>query len=112
MQQCIWKKMISRCSIHTLAADILKKEVQLVVEVARHAPPGKPQRAPLIMVSGCAWSLGVYWALRLLGKTLDIAWERVFVRTFTFKNKSLITKSILSTSPLPVERWLEMLLQH
>ncbi len=34
---------ISRRSIHTLAADRPKKEVQLVVDVAVSAPPGEPQ---------------------------------------------------------------------
>jgi hypothetical protein len=77
---------ISRCRIHTLTADRPKKEVQLVVDVAVRVPLGEPQRAPLIMVSGHAWSLGVYRALRLLGKTLDVAWERAFVRSLTFKN--------------------------
>ncbi len=103
---------ISRRSIHTLAADRLKKEVQFLVDVAVGVLPDKPQQAPLIMVSRRAWSPGGYRALRLLGKTLDLAWERAFVRSFTFKNKSSITKSILSTSPLPVERWLEVLLQQ
>jgi hypothetical protein len=69
-----------------LATDRPKKEVQLVVDVVVHALPGEPQQAPLIMVSGCAWSQGVYRALRLQGKTLDIAWERAFVRSLTFQN--------------------------
>jgi hypothetical protein len=77
---------ISRCSIHTLTTDVPKKEVQLVVDVAVRAPPGELQQAPLIMVSGCAWSPVVYRALRLLGKTLDIAWERAFVCSLTFKD--------------------------
>jgi hypothetical protein len=77
---------IYRHSIHTLAADRLKKGVQLVVDVAVHVPPGEPQQVPLIMVSGRACSPGVYWDLRLLGKTLDIAWKRAFVRSLTLKN--------------------------
>jgi hypothetical protein len=77
---------VSRHSIHALAADRLKKEVQLVVGVAVPAPPGEPQQAPLILMSGRAWSPGVYWALRLLGKTLDVAWERAFFRSLVFKN--------------------------
>ncbi len=76
---------VSRHSIHTLAADRLKKEVQLVVGVAVPVPPDEPQQAPLIMMSGRAWSPGVYRALRLLGKTLDIAWERAFLRSLVFK---------------------------
>jgi hypothetical protein len=38
------------------------------------------------MVSGRAWILGIYRALRLLGKTLDVASERAFVNSLTFKN--------------------------
>jgi hypothetical protein len=41
------------------------------------------RRAPIKMVSGSAWSPGIYRALRLLGKTLDVAWERVFIRSLT-----------------------------
>jgi hypothetical protein len=77
---------VSRHSIHTLAADRLKKKVKVVVDMVVCAPPDKPQRAPLIMVSREAWSPGVNWALRLLGKTLDVAWERAFVHSLTFKN--------------------------
>jgi hypothetical protein len=51
---------ISRHSLHTLANDGPKKEVQSVVDVEVPAPPGELQQAPLIMVSGCAWSSGVY----------------------------------------------------
>jgi hypothetical protein len=40
-------------------ADRLKKEVQLVVDVVVHAPPGEIQQAPLIIVSGRAWGPGV-----------------------------------------------------
>ncbi len=51
---------VSRCIMHTLTTDGPKKEVQLVVDVAVRAPPVELQQAPLIMVSGCAWKLGVY----------------------------------------------------
>ena len=44
---------------------------------------GRDQRAPIKMVSGRAWSPGIYRALRLLGKTLDVAWERAFIRSLT-----------------------------
>ena len=40
--------------------------------------------APIKMVSGRAWSLGIYQALRLLGKSLDVAWERAFIHPLTF----------------------------
>jgi hypothetical protein len=77
---------ISRCSIHPLAIDRPKKRVQLAVDVAVRAPPDEPQQAPLIMVSGHAWSPGIYWALRMLGQTLDIARKRALVRSLIFKN--------------------------
>ena len=77
---------ISRCSIHTLADDRPKKRVYIAVDMVVCAPPDEPQQASLIMVSGHAWSPGVYWALILLGKTLDVEWKRAFVRSLTFKN--------------------------
>ena len=42
------------------------------------------RRAPIKMVSGRAWSPGIYQSLRLLGKSIDVAWERVFIRPLTF----------------------------
>jgi hypothetical protein len=44
----------------------------------------KNQQAPIKMVSGRAWSPGVYQALRLLWKTLDVVWERAFICSLTF----------------------------
>ncbi len=41
------------------------------------------RQAPSKMVSGRVWSPGIYWALRLLGKTLDVAWERAFICPLT-----------------------------
>jgi hypothetical protein len=41
------------------------------------------RQAPIKMVSRCAWSLGIYQSLRLLGKSLDVAWERAFIRPLT-----------------------------
>jgi hypothetical protein len=76
---------ISRRSIYTLATDRPKKKVRLVVDLEVHAPD-EPQQAPLIMASGRAWNPGVYRALRLLGKTLDVAWERAFVPSLTLRN--------------------------
>jgi len=60
---------------------------------AHHPPPHyqeqwaqrtQDQLAPIKMVSGCAWSPGIYRALRLLGKSLDVAWERAFIHPLTF----------------------------
>jgi hypothetical protein len=41
------------------------------------------QQAPIKIMSGHAWSPGIYQALRLLGKTLDVAWERTFIHSLT-----------------------------
>jgi hypothetical protein len=70
---------ISRCITHTLTADRPKKEVGFAVNVAVCAPPGKPQQAPIKIVDGRLWSPGVYQPLRLLGKTLKVAWARAFI---------------------------------
>jgi hypothetical protein len=64
-------------------ADRPKKKVLLAVDVVVRAPPDEPQQAPIIMVRGRAWSPGIYRALRLLGKILDVAWERAFVCSLT-----------------------------
>ena len=40
-------------------------------------------RAPLKIVDGRRWSPGIYRVLRLLGKTLDAAWEGAFIQTLT-----------------------------
>ncbi len=42
------------------------------------------QPAPIIMVRGRACSPGIYRALRLWGKSLDVAWERAFIHPLTF----------------------------
>ena len=42
------------------------------------------RRAPIKMVSRRAWSPGIYQSLRLLGKSLDVAWERAFICPLTF----------------------------
>ncbi len=42
------------------------------------------QPAPIKMVRGRAWSPGIYRALRLRGKSLDVAWERAFIHPLTF----------------------------
>ncbi len=43
----------------------------------------RDRQAPIKMVSGRVWSPGIYRALRLLGKTLDVVWERAFIRSLT-----------------------------
>ena len=67
-------------------------KVRFAVDVEAHVGPTVPtaeptkqdQRAPIKMVSGRAWSQGIYRAPRLLGKSLDVAWERAFIHPLTF----------------------------
>ncbi len=47
-------------------------------------PTKQNRRAPIKIVGGCAWSPGIYQALRLLGKSLDVAWEKAFIHPLTF----------------------------
>jgi hypothetical protein len=81
-------------------ADRPKKNVWLAVDVMVRVMPDEPQQAPIIMVSRRAWSPGIYWALRLLGKTLDVAWDRACICSLTFKNLSLIAMLYLGTYPV------------
>jgi hypothetical protein len=58
---------------------------KVAAKVDVRTPPVEQNRlAPIKMVSGCAWSPGIYRALRLLGKSLDVAWERAFICPLTF----------------------------
>ena len=64
-------------------------KVRFAVDVEAHAgptaePTKQDQRAPIKIVGGRAWSPGIYQALRLLGKSLDVAWEKAFIRPLTF----------------------------
>ena len=59
--------------------------VRFVVDEEVREPTAEPikqdQRAPIKMVSGRAWSPGIYQAL---GKSLDVAWEKAFIHPLTF----------------------------
>jgi hypothetical protein len=66
------------------SVDRLAKELSLDVEV-HLLTKGLELRAPIKMVDGCLWSPGVYQTLCLLGKTLEVAWERAFIQTSHFK---------------------------
>ena len=64
-------------------------KVWFAVDVEAHVgptaePTKQDQRAPIKIVGGRAWSPGIYQALRLLGKSLDVAWEKAFIRPLTF----------------------------
>ncbi len=42
------------------------------------------ERAPIKVVDGHPWSPGVYRALRLMGKPLEVAWEKALIRCSHF----------------------------
>jgi hypothetical protein len=68
-----------------LAAATPVAKVWAAVNVeARTQATKQNQQAPIKMVSGHVWSQGIYWALGLLKKALDVAWERVFICSLTF----------------------------
>ena len=54
------------------------------VQESTAGPTKQDRRAPIKIVGGRAWSPGIYQALRLLGKSLDVAWEKMFIRPLTF----------------------------
>ncbi len=63
-------------------------KVWFAVDVEAHVgptaePTKQDRRAPIKIVGGRAWSPGIYQALRLLGKSLDVAWKREFICPLT-----------------------------
>ena len=59
--------------------------VKVAAKVDVCIPPVEQNRlATIKMVSGHAWSPGIYRALRLLGKSPDVAWESTFICPLTF----------------------------
>jgi hypothetical protein len=48
-------------------------------ELAGHFEGGGEERAPLLYVRGQHWSPGVYRSMRLLGRSVEVAWERAFI---------------------------------
>ena len=67
----------------------LPAKARFAVDVEAHAgPTAEPTKqdghARIKIVCGHAWSPGIYQALRLLGKSLDVAWERAFIHPLTF----------------------------
>ena len=53
-------------------------------ELAGHSKGGGEERAPLLYVRGQRWSPGVYRSMRLLGRSVEVAWERAFIALPTF----------------------------
>jgi hypothetical protein len=63
-----------------------EKKTQFDLDMEDPMPPeDQGVGAPIKMVCSCAWSPGIYQDLRLMGKTLDVAWERGFICSLTFK---------------------------
>jgi hypothetical protein len=64
------------------------RRVRFAVDEEVRGPTAEPTkqhgRAPIMMASGRAWRPGIYQALRLMGKSLDVAWERAFIHPLTF----------------------------
>ena len=60
--------------------------VDEVVREPTAEPTKQDRRAPIKIVGGCAWSPGIYQALRLLGKSLDAAWKKAFICPLTFNS--------------------------
>ena len=60
------------------------RRVRFAVDMPTAEPTKQDRRAPIKMVGGRAWSPGIYRSLRLLGKSLDVAWERAFIHPLTF----------------------------
>ncbi len=71
---------------HTWAGDGPTEDGSLDVEAHLPVMSSEP-RAPFKIVDVCPWSPGVYRALCLVGKTLDVVWERAFNRTSHFWRK-------------------------
>ena len=76
-QECVGEDAIGE------PADGGAAEVASHPEVASDSDRRK-ERAPLLWVRGERWSPGVYRSLRLLGRPLEVAWERAFIALPTF----------------------------
>ncbi len=64
---------------------VRKSQKGLILTAAR--PNEGELQEPIKMVGGKPWSPGVYRNLRLMGKTIEVAWEHAFIRTtLTFVN--------------------------
>jgi hypothetical protein len=78
MQECVWGDTKGPKLTAARPAANVRNDVDVE---ARTQATEQNQRAPIKMVSGRVRSPGIYWALRLLGKTLDVAWERAYSRS-------------------------------
>ncbi len=69
---------------HAEDGQMATNDVAAEDELARGVGAERMERAPLHYVQGRRWSPGVYRSLRLLGKPLQVAWERAFFALPTF----------------------------
>ena len=77
-QECVGDNRIGE------PADGAETEVVVTPEVACHSEGGQRKKAPLLWVRGQLWSPGVYRSLRVLGRPLEVVWERAFIALPTF----------------------------
>ncbi len=87
-QECVGERAINK-EVEIWYQSLTKdRRVWFAVDEEVREPTAEPakqdQRASIKMVSGLAWSPGIYQALRLLGKSLDVAWEKAFIHPLTF----------------------------
>ena len=54
------------------------------INLAKARPSESGSRAPIKLVDGRPWSPNIYRNLRLVGKSLEVAWEKAFVRASHF----------------------------
>ena len=54
------------------------------INLTSDRPSGCESRAPIKIVDGRPWSPNIYRNLRLVGKSLEVAWEKAFVRASHF----------------------------
>ncbi len=95
MQECVGEQVTNKESVYKYGRYCKTNEAQqysngkqvifdLPLDVKERTSLDIHQLAPIKMVRGCAWSPGIYRALRLWGKSLDVAWERAFIHPLTF----------------------------
>jgi hypothetical protein len=76
-------------------------------------PTKQDRRAPIKILGGRAWSPGIYQALRLLGKSLDVAWEKAFIHPLTLiYNLQLLSYTRAHCADSMADASINMLHQH
>jgi hypothetical protein len=87
-QECVGERVTNKDVDIWDQSPTKDRRVRFAVDEEVRGPTAEPTKqdrcAPIKIVGGRAWSLGIYQALRLLGKSLDVAWENAFSRPLTF----------------------------